>query len=62
MLGITDQVQFQLYFESKKSFGFPNSFRKAVPGTWTSDLKSPIAHFSFGSWHEKIMMTAAATC
>src|SRR6218665_262487 len=56
MLGITDQVglQFQLLFERRKGFGFPNSCRKTVPGTWTSDLKGPIAHFSLGSWHENI--------
>src|SRR6218665_3704515 len=51
---ITDQVQFQLFFESRKGFGCPNSCRKAVPSTWTSDLKGPIAHFSLGSWHENI--------
>src|SRR6218665_1862068 len=28
ILGITDQVQFQLFFESREGFGFPNSFRK----------------------------------
>src|SRR6218665_3293846 len=37
ILGITDQVQFQLFFESRKGFGFPNNCRKTVPGTWTSD-------------------------
>jgi len=42
MLWITDQVQFQLIFESRKGFGFPNSYRKTVPSTWTSDLKGPI--------------------
>src|SRR6218665_679246 len=55
MLGITDQVQFQLLFESRNDFGFPNSCRKTAPGTstwWTSDLKGQIAHFSLGSWHE----------
>src|SRR6218665_2366227 len=46
ILGITDQVQFQLFFESRKGFGFPNSC--------TSDLKGSIAHFSLGSWHENI--------
>src|SRR6218665_2636732 len=35
MLVITDQVQFQLFFESRKGFGCPNSCRKAVPSTWT---------------------------
>src|SRR6218665_2412943 len=54
MLGIIDQVQFQLFFESRKCFGFPNSCRKTVPNTWTSDLKGPIAHFSLGYWHENI--------
>src|SRR6218665_1465952 len=54
ILGFTDQVQFQLFFESRKGFGFPNSCRKTVPGTWTSDLKGSIAHFSLGSWHENI--------
>src|SRR6218665_3821890 len=39
MFEINDQVQFQLFFESRKGFGFPNSCRKTVPGTWTSDLK-----------------------
>ena len=42
--GITNQVQFQLFFESRKGFGFPNSFRKTGPGTWTSNLKGTIAH------------------
>src|SRR6218665_1860578 len=54
MLVITDQVQFQLLFESRKGFGCPNSCRKAVPSTWTGDLKGPIAHFSLGSWNENI--------
>src|SRR6218665_1903419 len=52
MLGITIQVQFQLFFESRKGFSFPNRCRTIVPGTWTSDLKGPIAHFYLGSWHE----------
>ena len=52
MLGNTDQVQFQLFFESRKGFGFLNSCRKTITGTWTSDLKGPIAHFSLGSWHK----------
>ena len=45
MLGITDQVQFQLFFESRKGFGFPNSCRKTVPsirGPATSKSRSPI--------------------
>ena len=37
MLGITDQVQLQLFFESRKGFGFPT-----VPRT--SNLKGLIAH------------------
>ena len=45
MLGITDQVQFQLYFESRKGFDFLNSCRKTVPSMWTSNL----AHFSLCS-------------
>jgi len=51
MLGITDQVglQFQLFYESGKGFGFLNSFRKTVPGTWTSDPNGPIAYFRLGS-------------
>jgi len=53
MLGIINQGQTQLFFESRKGFAFPNSFRKTVPGMWTSNLKGPIAHFSLGSWHEK---------
>src|SRR6218665_69782 len=40
MLGITDQVQFQLLFESRKGFGFPTSCRKTVQSTLTSDLSS----------------------
>ena len=36
----------------RNGFSFPNSFRKTVPGTWASNLKGPIAHFSLGSWHE----------
>ena len=31
MLWITNQVQFQLFFESRKGFGFPISYRKRVP-------------------------------
>jgi len=45
MLGIADEVQFQLFFENMKGFGFPNSCRKTVPSTWTSDLKGLIAQF-----------------
>src|SRR6218665_3835547 len=37
-------------FESRKGVGFPNSCRKTVPGTWTSDLKGSIANFTLGSW------------
>src|SRR6218665_2987865 len=41
-------------FLSRKGlvFGFPNSFRKTVPGSWISNLKGPIGHFSLGSCHE----------
>ena len=55
MLVITDEVQFQLFFESRKGFGYPNSCRKTVPSTWTSDQKGLIAHFSLGSRHEKVV-------
>src|SRR6218665_2684416 len=51
ILGITDQVQFQLFFESRKGFGFPNSCRKTVPGTWTSDLKGSIMESPCESIH-----------
>jgi len=38
MLEITDQVQFQLFLKAGREFGFPNSCRKTVPGTCTSNL------------------------
>ena|SRR6218665_1182475 len=42
MLEITNQVQLQMFFESRKGFGFPNSFRKTVPDTRISKARSPI--------------------
>ena len=52
MLMITNQVQFQIFLESRNGFDLPNSCSKTLPNTWTSDLKGPISHFSLGSRHK----------
>ena len=48
MLGIADQVQFQLFFESRKDFGFPNTcivagrlFQVGLRGSATGKARSP---------------------
>jgi len=46
LLNITQKVQFKIHFESRKGFGFLNSYWKTVPGKWTNYLKGPISWFS----------------